>query len=52
LTIFQGILNFYLNEGDAFLRRRVTEDETWIYNYAPGSKSWSMERKNPTSSVK
>jgi hypothetical protein len=28
LTIFQGILNFYLNEGDAFLRRRVTEDET------------------------
>jgi hypothetical protein len=35
LTICRSLLNRYRQEGDAFLRRIMTGDETWIHHYAP-----------------
>ena len=39
-------------EGDAFLSRIVTTDETWVYHYEPESKRQSMEWKHTASPVK
>jgi len=39
-------------EGDHFLERIVTEDETWIHHYEPESKYQSMECKHPHSPAK
>jgi hypothetical protein len=47
LTTYQGLLNRYRNEGDAFLRPIDTGDESWINNYTPESRQQCMERKHP-----
>jgi hypothetical protein len=47
LSICWGLLNHYRNEGDAFLRGNITEDETWTHHYAPESKRQSMTWKHP-----
>lgn len=39
-------------EGDAFLSKIVTTDETWVYHYEPESKRRSMEWKHTASPVK
>ena len=39
----------YRKEGDAFLLRIVTADETWVFNYEPESKQQSMEWKYASS---
>jgi hypothetical protein len=46
LTICQGLLYLYRNKGDAFFRRIVAEDETWIHHYIPESKLESIEWKH------
>jgi hypothetical protein len=52
LTTCQCLLNYYRNDGDAFLRCTVTRDEMWIHHYAPESKHQSMEWKHLTSQDK
>ena len=42
----------YRKEGDAFLSRIVTTDETWVFHYEPESKRRSMEWKHVSSPVK
>ena len=42
----------YRKEGDAFLPRIVTTDETWVFHYEPESKRQSMEWKHVSSPVK
>lgn len=39
-------------EGDAFLSRIITTDETWVFHYEPESKQQSLEWKHVTSPVK
>jgi len=41
--------SFLNREGDKFLHRIVTMDETWLYLYKPESKQQSMVRKHPWS---
>ena len=48
----QCLLDRYANEGEAFLTRILTGDETWVHNFAPESKHQSMEWKHPGSPVK
>ena len=48
----QRLLDRYANEGEAFLTRIVTGDETWVHHLAPESKRHSMEWKHPGSPVK
>lgn len=52
LDICQQNLDRYGNEGDAFLDRIITGDETWIHHYEPESKRQSMEWKHPQSPTK
>jgi hypothetical protein len=52
LTTCRSLLKRYHQEGDAFLRRIITGDETWIHHYAPESKHQSLEWKYPTSQDK
>jgi len=33
------LLQRYKQHGEAFLRRIVTEDETWVFDYTPESKA-------------
>jgi hypothetical protein len=46
------LLPHYEEQGQAFLSRTVTGDETWVYHYTPQSKAESMTWKHPHSSVK
>ena len=41
-TICQEHLDRHACEGDAFLHRIVTGDESWVYHYEPESKRQSM----------
>jgi hypothetical protein len=52
LDICQQHFDRYGNEGDAFLDRIITGDETWIHHYDPDSKRQSMEWKHPQSPTK
>jgi len=52
VAICQRLLDRYANEGEAFLTRIVTGDETWVHHFAPESKRQSMEWKHPGSPVK
>jgi len=52
VTICQRLLDRYANEGEAFLTRIVTRDETWVHHFAPESKRQSMEWKHLGSPVK
>jgi len=48
-AIAQDLLNRYQREGDAFLGRIVTLDETWARSYEPHLKRQSNEWKHPCS---
>jgi len=48
-TICQEHLDRHACEGDAFLHRIVTGDESWVYHYEPQSKRQSMQWKHPSS---
>jgi len=48
-TICQEHLDHHAREGDAFLHRKVTGDESWVYHYEPESKRQSMQWKHPSS---
>ena len=45
-------LQRYAEEGDNFLDRIVTGDETWVLHYTPESKQQSMVWKHPQSPVR
>jgi hypothetical protein len=45
-TICQEHLDRHAREGDAFLHRIVTGDESWVYHYEPESKRQSMQWKH------
>ena len=42
----------FRREGDNFLNRIVTTDETWVFHYEPESKRQSLEWKHVTSPMK
>jgi histone-lysine N-methyltransferase SETMAR len=48
-TICQQHLDHHAREGDAFLQRIVTGDESWVYHYESESKRQLMQWKNPSS---
>ena len=52
LMAFRASLRRYRKEGDAFLSRIVTTDETWVFHFEPESKRRSMEWKHVSSPVK
>jgi len=52
VEICQRSLDRYNNEGEEFLSRIVTGDETWVHHYEPESKMQSMEWKHPDSPAK
>ena len=43
VEICQTLLNRYNNEGEEFLSRIVTGDESWVHHYSPESKRQSLE---------
>jgi hypothetical protein len=50
-TICQEHLERHAREGDAFLHRIVTGDESWVYHYEPESKRQLMQWKHLPSPV-
>ena len=52
LMASRASLRRYRKEGDAFLSRIVTTDETWVFHYEPESNRHSMEWKHVSSPVK
>ena len=46
LMASRASLRRYRKEGDVFLSRIVTTDETWVFHYEPESKRRSMEWKH------
>ena len=46
-TNCQEHLDRHAHEGDDFLHRFVTGDESWVYHYEPESKRQSMQWKHP-----
>ena len=52
LMASRASLRRYRKEGDVFLSRIVTTDETWVFHYEPESKRRSMEWKHVSSPVK
>jgi len=50
-TICREHLDCHAREGDAFLHRIVTGDESWVYHYEPESKRQSLQWKHPSSPV-
>ena len=49
LDICQQNMDCYDKEGDAFLDRIITGDETWVHHYEPECKRQSMEWKHSQS---
>jgi len=49
VEICQSLLTRYRDEGDTFLERIVTGDETWVHHFEAESKRQSMEWKHPGS---
>jgi len=45
-TIYQGHLDCHAREGDAFLHRIVTGDQSRVYHYKPEGKGQSMQWKH------
>jgi len=45
-------LDRYDKEGEAFLDRIITGDETWVHHYKPECKRQSMEWKHPQSLIR
>jgi hypothetical protein len=52
LDICKGLLDCYGAEGDHFLERIVTGNETWNHHYEPKSKHQSMDKKHRHSPTK
>ena len=52
MNIKDTLLQCYKQHGEAFLRRIVIEDKTWIFNYTPESKAKSMTWKHPQFPIK
>ena len=52
MEICQTLLNRYNNEGEEFLSRVVTGNESWVHHYSPETKRQSLEWKHPSSPVK
>ena len=52
VEICQTLLNRYNNEGENFLSRIVSGDESWVHHHSPESKRQSLEWKHPYSPVK
>ena len=48
----QQHLDRYDKEGDAFLDRIITGEETWVHHYEPECKRQSMEWKHPQSPIR
>ena len=51
LDISRKLLRFH-KEGETFLQRIITCDETWAFHYEPVTKQQSMEWKHSSSPVK
>jgi histone-lysine N-methyltransferase SETMAR len=43
MQVCQDLLNQYEADGDSFLDRIITGDETWCHHYKPELKTQSME---------
>ena len=52
LDICQQNLDRYDKEGDAFLDRIITGDETWVHHYESGYRRQIMEWKHPQSPIR
>ena len=52
MQVCQELLNPYEAEGDSFLDRIITGDETWCHHYEPESKRQSMSWRHVNSSAK
>ena len=52
MQVCQDLLNQYEPEGDSFLDRIITGDETWCHHYEPESKRQSMEWRHANSPSK
>jgi formate-dependent phosphoribosylglycinamide formyltransferase (GAR transformylase) len=46
LDVFKRVLDRCGAEGDNFLERIITGDETWIHHYKPESECQSVEKKH------
>ncbi|XP_014486949.1 PREDICTED: histone-lysine N-methyltransferase SETMAR-like [Dinoponera quadriceps] len=51
LEVCKRLLTRYQAEGEAFLHRIVTCDETWVHHYTPESKEASMEWRKKSESA-
>jgi len=49
MQVCQDLLNQHKAEGDSFLDRIITGDETWCHHYEPESKRQSMEWRHVSS---
>ena len=47
--ICSSLLELYSREGDNFLNRIITGDETWVHHYEPETKRQSTQWKNTSS---
>jgi len=47
--ICSSLLEQYNREGDSFLNRIITGDETWVHHYEPETKRQSMQWKHTSS---
>ena len=47
--IYSSLLERYNREGDNFLNRIITGDETWVHYYEPETKRQSMQWKHASS---
>ena len=52
LDISRKLLDQFHKEGETFLHRIITCDETWSFHYEPKTKQQSMEWKHTSSTVK
>ena len=52
MQVCQDLLNQYKAEGDSFLDRIITGDETWCHHYEPESRRQSMEWRHVNSPSK
>jgi len=52
MQVCQDLLNQYEADGDSFLDRIITGDETWCHHYEPESKRQSMEWRHVNSPSK
>ena len=52
MQVFRDLLNQYEAEGDSFLDRIITGDETWCHHYEPESKRQSMKWRHVKSPSK